>query len=289
MNVCENSQCGMMWLDPQPLQADISQAYTRYYTHGAETNAPKRSILIRSILKLRKGFLPLWSLISPIQRERQRVLLMYLDKTRPGKLLDVGCGDGARLLRMKELGWEVQGQEIDPQAAAKAQEKLGDAVRLGEFKAIRYPSEYFDCITMNHVLEHVHDPVELLTECHRILKPGGTLVAVTPNAKSFGHDYFKAYWRGLEPPRHLNIFSPKAAEKAAKKAGFAVCQVWTTIANAGSFAYGGYAIKSGGHSDGRLIATIHRRLAIELFRLHIFFRFLLSRDQGEECVVWATR
>src|SRR6185312_16023367 len=109
------------------------------------------------------------------------------------------------------------------------------------------------------------------------------------NAKSFGHQYFKSNWRGLEPPRHLHLFSPQAAEKTAEKAGFTSCRVWTTIANAGSFAYGGEAIRNNGRLESGLNATVQSRIAIGFFRLRILFRFFFSRDRGEECVVWAIR
>ena len=73
---------------------------------------------------------------------------------------------------------------------------------------------------MNNVLEHVHNPVEIVTECRRVLAPGGRLVAVTPNMAAYGHDVMGQDWRGLEIPRHLHVFTAPALINLAGRAGF---------------------------------------------------------------------
>ena len=278
-----------MWLDPKPWETDIHIAYSRYYTHENAPKAACRPASVRALMKLRRWFLPLWSKLSPFHRERERVLLMYLDKVKPGKLLDVGCGDGSRLMRMKALGWDVQGQDLDPNAIVHAQEKLGSGVHLGKLQEIGFLDEQFDCIILNHVIEHVYDPISLLTECRRILRENGILVAVTPNAKSFGHRYFHSSWRGLEPPRHIFLFSPSAARRTAAKAGFNRFRVWTTIANAASFAYGSHMIRNQGSLDMGVMGTFRRRIDIAIYKAKILLKFLVSHDAGEECVIWARR
>jgi 2-polyprenyl-3-methyl-5-hydroxy-6-metoxy-1,4-benzoquinol methylase len=120
---------------------------------------------------------------------------------------------------MRSLGWEVEGVEFDP-AAVKTARLTGLNVRNGSLEENAYPSESFEVITMRHVIEHVPDPVETLTECARILKPGGQLFLFTPNGSSLSHRLFKESWRGLETPRHLHIFSPPSARRALTMAGF---------------------------------------------------------------------
>ncbi len=71
---------------------------------------------------------------------------------------------------------------------------------------------------MNHVIEHVPPPTELLRECRRILK-NGVLVAITPNAASRGHRRYGKDWRGFEPD-HLQIFTVEALITLATGAGF---------------------------------------------------------------------
>jgi predicted SAM-dependent methyltransferase len=78
---------------------------------------------------------------------------------------------------------------------------------------------------MSHVIEHVHDPVGVLKSCFELLRPGGVLWLETPNICSFGHETFGRNWRGLEPPRHLVIFSPASMRGALEVAGFSTVEI----------------------------------------------------------------
>ena len=78
----------------------------------------------------------------------------------------------------------------------------------------------FDVITLNHVIEHVHEPIKVLKLCHELLKPGGQLWLETPNIDSFGYARFKKNWRGLETPRHLILFNRSSLTQAFISAGF---------------------------------------------------------------------
>jgi len=98
-----------------------------------------------------------------------------------GRLLDVGCGDGAFLEQARRRGWEVAGTEISSWAAAHAAATLGRAVFCGELREAAYPEAHFDAVTLWHVLEHVTEPLSLLEEVRRILKPRGVLIVAVPN------------------------------------------------------------------------------------------------------------
>jgi SAM-dependent methyltransferase len=82
------------------------------------------------------------------------------------------------------------------------------------------PPNVYDAVVMAHVIEHVPDPTALVAEAHRVLQPGGRLVSVTPNARSAGHRAFGRAWRGLEPPRHLHVFTPESLRTVAVRGGF---------------------------------------------------------------------
>jgi 2-polyprenyl-3-methyl-5-hydroxy-6-metoxy-1,4-benzoquinol methylase len=273
-----------MWLDPVPVEEEIGRAYAKYYTH-AET--PKRQIgLIRV---LRRGASLLFSLANPVHGERERLSLMHLDEVKAGKLLDVGCGNGVRLARLRSLGWDVHGQDVDPVAVAYARETLGLEAHFGRLEDMRFAEESFDCITLHHVIEHAHDPVGLLKESRRFLKTGGLLVVVTPNASSFAHKHFGPFWRGLEPPRHIHLFSPRTLSAVAAKAGFTVTRSWTTVANAKTFGRSSLLVRNG----GRLPSNLRGKLLSEIYSLGYLYRSIFEHlrdtDSGEECVLRATR
>jgi 2-polyprenyl-3-methyl-5-hydroxy-6-metoxy-1,4-benzoquinol methylase len=141
-----------------------------------------------------------------------------------GRLLDLGCGNGSFLLRARSAGWQTLGVDLDSKAI-NAAEKLGLDARLGGVETLDPDTEQFDVITMSHVIEHVHDPVEVLTACAALLRRGGLLWLETPNICSAGHSEFGRHWRGLEPPRHLVIFSPEAMTQALEAAGFSDIRV----------------------------------------------------------------
>jgi SAM-dependent methyltransferase len=83
-----------------------------------------------------------------------------------------------------------------------------------------HPADSFDAVTLSHVIEHLHDPVESLAACLRLLKPGGQIWVATPNVEGLGHRRFGRDWFGLDPPRHLVIFTRRALDRALRSAGF---------------------------------------------------------------------
>jgi 2-polyprenyl-3-methyl-5-hydroxy-6-metoxy-1,4-benzoquinol methylase len=280
---CPNSNCGMAWLNPVPLEEDIGKAYAKYYTHG---DTPMPRTWFAEVMR-RRGLI-LRSLANPVQAERESLFLMHLDNVKPGKLLDVGCGDGVRLARLRALGWDVCGQDVDPVAVAYARETLGLEANSGQLKDLPYPESSFDCVTLNHVIEHTHDPVGLLEESRRFLKTGGLLVVITPNVSSFAHKHFGRFWRGLEPPRHIHLFSPKTLATTAAKAGFTGIRVRTTVGNAQIFAHGSLAVKNGGTLPFTPLSMFLR----EIYSLGCLYRSVFEHirdtDSGEECVLQAT-
>src|SRR5262249_46527812 len=142
------------------------------------------------------------------------------------------------------------------------------------------PTGEFDAIILNHVIEHVPDPITLLTDCRRVLKPGHPLVATTPNLDSAGHRRFGANWRGIEPPRHLHLFSVTSLRAAAGQAGFTCVEVWTTGARAVSIALGSFALERCGRYNMLARPTLADALRAVLFQL---------RATDEECVLRAIK
>jgi len=135
--------------------------------------------------------------------------------TPGGRHLDVGCGAGQFLEVSRSLGMEVCGVEPNP-AAAKAAQSKGLSVTCGVLEDGGFPDRHFDLITMNHVFEHVGEPLVTLVEAGRILKPGGTLIVATPNAESLLLRLFGAYWFQLDAPRHLQIYTPDSIARLAQ-------------------------------------------------------------------------
>jgi len=103
------------------------------------------------------------------------------------------------------------------------------AVRRGSLSECSYASDYFDAVTMFHVIEHLHDPISDLQQAYRLLKKGGLLVIVTPNAASLGHRVFAGDWVHLDPPRHLHIFGCHSLAALTQRVGLEVDKLFTTV------------------------------------------------------------
>jgi SAM-dependent methyltransferase len=245
---CSERQCGLIWMDPMPLAEDLGKAYHSYYTHDDRAAIGPESSLKRAYLAIKRSYLASrygyraglkhgvssslgWLLyLLPIRRGGVDSEVRYLHARPGGRLLDIGCGSGAWLSDMRNLGWEVRGLDFDAEAVAVALRR-GIEVDHGPLEAQRYPDESFEAITLNHVIEHLPDPFSTLAECRRILKPGGRLVVVTPNSASLGHRLFKEAWRGLEPPRHLHLFCPGSMRVSLEGAGFSHFEVRTVCSD----------------------------------------------------------
>jgi 2-polyprenyl-3-methyl-5-hydroxy-6-metoxy-1,4-benzoquinol methylase len=290
---CSDSGCGLIWLDPMPTEASIHKVYTTYYTHqvgaGEIANVDVWRILPGKLRTARKfAYLGLMKLTS-LKKARFDVATMYLARDKPGRLLEVGCGSGVFLDRMRSRGWGVQGIEVDPKAAKAAREAFGVPVYMGNLEEANYPSACFDAVTMNHVIEHVHDPIALLQECHRVLKPGGQLVVVTPNVRSFGHMRFGRDWRGLEPPRHLHLFCRSTLKNIANKAGFRTVETWTTPANAEVIALESFAIQFDGQHIMGSLPSLSREVISEWFQWRALAYYRKDPGSGEEVILKASR
>lgn len=245
---CSNSECGLVWLDPMPLLEDIAKAYNTYYTHEIEyTQQNFVGRLLKAIYHKVK-IIPAY--IFGLKAQELQLESMYLKNVKPGSLLDVGCGSGKFLHQMYLAGWKVKGIDFDPKVVKQVCAKYDFDVRCGSLESMGYQNNSFDAVTMSHVIEHVHDPIALLQECYRILKSTGYLVVTTPNINSWGHQKFKNNWRGLEPPRHLHIFSINTLEQCAKKAGFQHIEVCSTAAHAIAFMHGSLGIQKWSYYKG---------------------------------------
>lgn len=227
------ADCRSLYVDPRPTRASILLAYDQYFTHqpgaGAGLLAPRTLArrLRNDYLAARFGYaLPnrepfgrqLLRLLPASKQRCERLVRDLVAPARPSRLLDVGSGNGEFLVQMRELGWSVAGYDVDPKAAALVR-SFGIEVAEGRLGKDSF-AEPFDAITLHHVIEHVHDPLDLLKACRALLKPDGRLWLATPNVRSFARRRFGRYWPGLDAPRHLVIWSAQALDGILERAGF---------------------------------------------------------------------
>jgi len=155
-----------------------------------------------------------------IERLRFQRRLRELGRwTPPGRLLDVGCKDGAFLLLARAAGWQVAGLELSASAAATAQHH-GLDVCVGTLDEAPYADGSFDVVTMWHLLEHVPQPLTLLRRVAHLLKLRGVLALETPNVEGRAFHRQGVAWEYLVPPEHLRFFGPHSLSLALQLTGY---------------------------------------------------------------------
>lgn len=305
-NIFHCPKCGLMWLNPRPIQEDNHKVYTEYFTHAVEDVKP---IPLSTLKKLRyyvlahsygydqlfDGPITEWvgktAGILPFRKDNAGRKVMWVDGANRGTLLDIGCGHGKFLALMRQFGWKVMGVEPDAEAADVAREKFGIDVVTGTLEEAAFPEDHFEAVTMGHVIEHVYDPIGLLKECHRVLKPNGNLVVTTPNVESLGHRNFQKSWLPLDPPRHLHLFPMGNLRACAERAGLKIKSV-RTEAHSSRWIYAESRIiqmRSDLPEAALPISNRSLRLKGKGFQLYEYLLGTFRKNAGEEIVMIATK
>jgi 2-polyprenyl-3-methyl-5-hydroxy-6-metoxy-1,4-benzoquinol methylase len=123
---------------------------------------------------------------------------------------------------MAQAGWEVAGVEPITSAAEYARRRFALAVFQGVLRDAPYAPASFDVVTFWDVLEHTFSPAEELAHAARLLRRGGLVVVSVPNWDSLDRRLFGRHWLGLDPPRHLYVFTRKTLTAMLTQAGFSV-------------------------------------------------------------------
>jgi SAM-dependent methyltransferase len=296
--------CGHLWLSPRPAASELPKLYERYLgvvipadqtPHAAHDGQHElRELLFRlggyaeSDERSWLAGLRRWLRTVPALRHELDAAMLFLGDRPKGRVLDVGTGDGTFLGRMMSAGWEAWGVEAAPELASAAKDRYHASILEGRIEEVQLPAVGFDAVTLSHVIEHVADPVRVLRICRDALKPGGLLVAVTPNSRALGHEIFGKAWMALDPPRHFHLFSAENLERCASAAGLRLVESVTLARGAG----GVYRVSR------RLLQSPTYRLDKRgnayqvsdlVFLLREFLANAVKKDCGEELVLIATR
>jgi SAM-dependent methyltransferase len=213
-------ECGLMLLNPQPSDAELTAIYDDDYFVGhdrSETGPDPEHA-------------------AEVKASTARGYLQLLDRYRgseTGSWLDVGCGHGDLMIEARHAGFSVTGVEYSHVAAEQARRRLGTdspskftptssldgAVLVGQLEEMSLPPHRFDVVSLADVIEHARDPLALLKAVHRVLKPGGTLLLATPSLGSWSARLLKRNWMEFKP-EHLTYFDEQTLQNLLFQAGF---------------------------------------------------------------------
>ncbi len=143
----------------------------------------------------------------------------FINALPPGRLLDVGCGLGFLLSGLK-AGWDRHGVEVSAFAAEHA--RAHGHIHLGPIEEAGYADEHFDVVVIHHVIEHLEDPIGMLKELRRVLKPDGWLILGTPDFDSGAARRFGEKYRLLHDVTHISLFSNDSMHRFVRDHGFRI-------------------------------------------------------------------
>ncbi|MHC5063757.1 MAG: class I SAM-dependent methyltransferase [Planctomycetota bacterium] len=204
------SDCRVLFMNPQYSDEHLEQFYTNYAFNEGQVRPRTPEHL-------------------PDARDRgkERSFKLLAKHSGLGRLLTIGSGDGLELEVARDLGFRVEGYDVDPEVTARVAEKLQVPVYCGKFTGVPLGDASFDAIYMDQVLEHVKNPAEYLQTCHRLLRSGGVLYLGQPNIGSISNRAKTLIGRlGLKGKRrgkhyasrhHLFYYTPGVLTRALRK------------------------------------------------------------------------
>lgn len=216
-------QCGFFYLENPPgveaLQTDLAWEKTsRDETARRKAETPVATTISAQVKKFRKHVLA-----------RRKLYTILSRMSSPGPVLDVGCGWGHTLEENLPEGFTPWGIEISMALAQRARTRFearggkvfqGDAVT----NLRRLEPNTFHAVTLIAILEHVEDPVALLSAVRPVLISGGIVVIKVPNYASLNRRLRGRRWCGLRFPDHVNYFTPESLSRCAARAELEVAR-----------------------------------------------------------------
>lgn len=188
--------CGLLFVNPLPTARELE----RYYSEQG-TWASRQSERVKEPKSAGPGPRRPDLLMSALEPHVPQL-------ASPGRVLDFGCGDGKFLNRLKARGWETYGIEPSSDAAFRKHRRLTDVPQ----------DKSFDFVVVNHVLEHVLDPLAILKRLAGALHDGGVLFLSTPRLDTLPQHRDLKYC--LSGHRHVVSFSERCLRGLLARAGF---------------------------------------------------------------------
>lgn len=219
-------QCGLRWLSPRPNASGYQRLYSRALYFGGEGASPAN---YKDEAKRRVDY---WR-----ARIRSAVKALGTGRTTVS-FFDYGAATGEFVRVAREEGYACVGLELSTDARATA--KVRNGVSLLSLDQIGQVEQmHFDVVHMNHVLEHMPDPLAHLRWCADRLNPWGLLVLEVPQQFDNDLDRVRRWLRaGGKRPRfdayslhHTYFFNPRTMTELLRQAGFQLVRLATSNRN----------------------------------------------------------
>jgi 2-polyprenyl-3-methyl-5-hydroxy-6-metoxy-1,4-benzoquinol methylase len=205
-------QCGYGRVSDAVTPEEVSAFYrTDYYTHTASGLTTAATSLLDKVR------------IHLAWRFDHGTDLSPRELAAPGKLCDIGCGNGVNLGKFKDAGFHVVG--VEPDEAAREVASQIAAVHAGTGESLPEALQNdFDYVLLSHVLEHTISPSAALANARSLLKDDGVLIIEVPNNEALGFKLFAQLWPWTDVPRHIHFFTGPSLRKLLETEGFRISE-----------------------------------------------------------------
>lgn len=231
-------RCDVVFLSSRPAEGDAHKFYPSDYgphqppgSHARSQNKaltpnkkPALQFVISALLKAVHGLNSAAGRLSP-DTFADEIQKFYRPERRGARLLDFGCGTDTFLNQAREHGWNTLGMDFSPQAIEQVRRSGHQALLVSPSVWNEVEDESLDLVRMNHVLEHLYNPTVVLAAVRSKMRARAKLHIALPNPYSFTSRLFRSYWRGLDCPRHVILYSPAVVKRLLDEAGFSDLQV----------------------------------------------------------------
>jgi 2-polyprenyl-3-methyl-5-hydroxy-6-metoxy-1,4-benzoquinol methylase len=200
--------CDLKFTNPRPDDNGLANYYNsdEYISHTNEGSS-----LVNRLYKVARKF--------TLNRKRQLIDRLGRNK----KMLDIGCGTGHFISICQRHGWQVTG--VEPNIIARRQAVENTNGKIHETISQVNDSPY-DVITLWHVLEHLPNLKEVITQLKSLLTKNGVLIIAVPNHEAYESTIFKEYWAAYDVPRHLYHFNRQALYYLTEKNGLKIVKTY---------------------------------------------------------------
>jgi SAM-dependent methyltransferase len=197
------NRCGLMYASPrakEPDHVELISARTKPPFRESDSRYQKEMLQVRDY-------------------RRTHALLDQLYPRR-GRLLEVGSSLGFLLDDFRRDGWDVLGVDPNSEACRIARERLGLPVVNAILEQAGVDDASCDVVLLNHVIEHLDDPLRTLREVNRVLKPGGHFVIETPRYDTLMFKLLGRRERSISCDGHIFFFTNRTLRNLYEAAGF---------------------------------------------------------------------
>jgi len=200
--------CGVIYQNPQPIPGQLHKRYDQNYLKYELSN--EEAFFNLMLLGLKDAKFYKYAGENGSQRS----------------FLDIGCATGKLLKYMKGKDWKEKGVEVCKESAEYGRTERGLDIFTGTLQEAAFADSSYNVVHCSHLIEHLTDPAQFVSELYRILVPGGYAVITTPNASGLQAKLFGERWRSVIAD-HMYLFPKGVLKQLLSKKGFSVKKIKT--------------------------------------------------------------